>query len=170
MDPRLQPVFIERRGVKNPGAPVRGRARLQTGFALLLANREKFQAMIKKSKVDNENFLTRTRPSALRKQRTAANNWFLLLQGLEPHLDEERFWDIDIIERHGMHMVPVLVRISAALAAIRKRNSKLGQSLSTRAFSKNSWIKFIPVRLFYYLCAYIDTLISRHRQQTPTPF
>jgi len=164
----LQPVVIERSGVQKFGAPVFDRAPLKSGWRVL-ANKEKFMAVIQKSKENNESRLSRTSPSAQRKQHTAVDNWFQLLNALDPDLDEERYWDTDIVERHGMHIVRTLythiylyvsssfsssifpkararrttcslLRIlslkkpcslpvrSAALAAIRKRGSRLDQS------------------------------------------
>jgi len=107
MDP---PVAIERRGVPYLGAPVRGRAPLKSGWQVLLENKGEFMAVIEKSKQDNKNLMTRMSPSAQRKQRSAVDNWFNLLNALDPDLDKERCWETEIVESHGMHMVPVLVR------------------------------------------------------------
>ena len=108
MDP--PPVPTERRGVQNPSAPVRGRARKRSGWDELFADNDRLAALVEKINHDNENLLSRTSPNALRKQRVASDHWCSLLRKLEPGLDENRFWDVDIINRRGMMMVPMLVR------------------------------------------------------------
>ena len=83
MDPlttSLQPLAIDRRGVRNFSVPIRGRARLKSGWDALLAYNNRFE----KINHENENILS--------------------------CLDEDRFWDIDTISRLGMMMVPMLVR------------------------------------------------------------
>jgi hypothetical protein len=104
MDPPLR--------VQNPGAPRPGRRgkSLQTGWEFLLADKDNFNAAIEKSKEDNQNLISRVSPSASRKLRTAADNRRIIVDALEPGLDEERLWDMDIVEKHSMRMVPVLVR------------------------------------------------------------
>ena len=79
-----KPLAIERRGVPNPGAPVRSHAPVRAGWQALFDDRSKFLALIEKSKENNKNLMTR--PSVRRKQHTAVD------------------------ESHGTHMVPVLVR------------------------------------------------------------
>ena len=106
----IKPVAIERRGVPNPGAPVRSRAPIRAGWQALFDDRSKFLALIEKSKENNKNLMTRMSPSAQRKQRVAMDHWCHLLRLSEPDLGEERYWDIDIIETHGMYMVDFLVR------------------------------------------------------------
>ncbi|KIM48823.1 hypothetical protein M413DRAFT_6130 [Hebeloma cylindrosporum] len=110
----LQPVpTVEQCGVQNPGAPVRGRARRQSGWDILLGNDDMFKAIMEKSKELNENLLSHISPSTCRKQATTSDDWLKLVNKLEgPEFDEEQLWHIDIIGKHGMNMVPVLFELS----------------------------------------------------------
>ena len=111
MDPApAQPVAVEPRpGVQNPRAP-RHRGRLQSAWEALAADKDRFNTLIAKADQDNQNLLSRVSPSASRKLRTTADHWKSLVDLQEPELDQELLWDMDIVEKHSMKMLPVLVR------------------------------------------------------------
>ena len=68
-------------------------------------------AFITKSTKLNKNLMMRMSLSAQWKQRAVIDHWCNLVDVLVPGLDKERYWDTDIIETHGVHMVLYLVCI-----------------------------------------------------------